>query len=834
MDLILRGLNPPQEEAVKTLEGPVLVLAGAGSGKTKVLTHRIANLIVHGTRPDQILAVTFTNKAAKEMRDRLWKLLNPWRGSDPESPEIPETPRSFMPYMGTFHGICVRILHIEADAAGIDRNFTIYDSEDQLTLIRRIMRAMNVANDKTLTPKAAHGMISHWQNLGLSPAGALKEAYYPNQKRAAEIFAEYEREKAAASALDFDDLLTKTAELFEKNAEVRAKWQRKFRHILIDEYQDTNIVQYKLIKLLVNEERNICVVGDDWQSIYSWRGADFTNILNFERDFPGAKVIKLEQNYRSTGNILAASQKIINQNKTRTEKTLFTESGQGNPITIEGLADETAEANYVARQITQLKSAFHAASGHSSSAIAESENAKQNSHRTGSFSDFAILYRTNAQSYAFEKAFIAARIPYKIIGGVRFYDRKEVKDVLALLKLIVNPVDRVSFERVVKNLLSGVGPASLEKVFAYLDEHPEANLANLSGLLETSILSPKARNSVAHISNFLHDLRNAEGNDDGAGLVRETTDQPTDQLSSVTNTPTPEIVERIIKYFDLATIFHSDTPDGEERMKNLEVLASNSSAYETLEEFLADAALLSSADESAGSDVVSLMTLHAAKGLEFPIVFIVGMEDGLFPSSRSDNSEEELEEERRLAYVGMTRAMEDLFLTFASSRFSFGGRSFNTPSRFLLELGYNPYGSGAFGDSGVFGIDQGSLGLEPDLSASGGFGNPTFRSSSTQNAAGNLGILGGDPDGEFGTPATPSPDYSDAPFARSSKSEPSISDPYAPRHPRSSFDSSGFRGNRSGSSRNKFSKSKPDTADFFDDFGASDIDPFPEDVPIFE
>lgn len=810
MDLILRGLNPPQEEAVKTLEGPVLVLAGAGSGKTKVLTHRIANLIIHGTRPDQILAVTFTNKAAKEMRDRLWKLL---RTSDDQPLEVP---RNFMPYMGTFHGICVRILHIEADAAGIDRNFTIYDSEDQLTLIRRIMRAMNIANDKTLTPKAAHGMISHWQNLGMSPADARREAYYPNQKRAAEIYEQYEREKAAASALDFDDLLTKTAELFAKNPEVRAKWQRKFRHILIDEYQDTNIVQYKLIKLLVNEERNICVVGDDWQSIYSWRGADFTNILNFERDFPGAKVIKLEQNYRSTGNILAASQKIINQNKTRTEKTLFTESGQGDPITIEGLTDETAEANYVARQITQLKSAAHLASAHSSAA-----GSAKTSHRTGSFSDFAILYRTNAQSYAFEKAFIAARIPYKIIGGVRFYDRKEVKDVLALLKLIVNPVDRVGFERVVKNLLSGVGPASLEKVFTYLDEHPEANLADLQGLLETSTLSPKARNSVAHVSNFLHDMRNAEGNDDGVGLVRETTDQPTDQSASVTTIPTPEIVERIIKYFDLPTILHSDTPDGEERMQNLEVLASNSSIYETLEEFLADAALLSSADESAGNDVVSLMTLHAAKGLEFPVVFMVGMEDGLFPSSRSDNSEEELEEERRLAYVGMTRAMEDLFLTFANSRFSFGGRSYNMPSRFLLELGYNPYGSGEFGDSGVFGVDQGSLGVSPEFSVS----------APSNSGFGSLGILGGDPDGEFGTPATPSP-------------EPSITDPYAPRRrPRQTFasDSTPRRAatasKLSSLTRDRFpeqNRSSSSSTDVFDDFGESDIDPFPEDVPVFE
>lgn len=810
MDLILRGLNAPQEEAVKTLEGPVLVLAGAGSGKTKVLTHRIANLIIHGTRPDQILAVTFTNKAAKEMRDRLWKLL---RTSDDQPLEVP---RNFMPYMGTFHGICVRILHIEADAAGIDRNFTIYDSEDQLTLIRRIMRAMNIANDKTLTPKAAHGMISHWQNLGMSPADARREAYYPNQKRATEIYEQYEREKTAASALDFDDLLTKTAELFAKNPEVRAKWQRKFRHILIDEYQDTNIVQYKLIKLLVNEDRNICVVGDDWQSIYSWRGADFTNILNFERDFPGAKVIKLEQNYRSTGNILAASQKIINQNKTRTEKTLFTESGQGDPITIEGLTDETAEANYVARQITQLKSAAHLASTHNSAA-----GSAKTSHRTGSFSDFAILYRTNAQSYAFEKAFIAARIPYKIIGGVRFYDRKEVKDVLALLKLIVNPVDRVSFERVVKNLLSGVGPASLEKVFTYLDEHSEANLADLQGLLDTSTLSPKARNSVAHVSNFLHDIRNAEGNDDGVGLVRETTDQPTDQSASVTTIPTPEIVERIIKYFDLPTIFHSDTPDGEERMQNLEVLASNSSIYETLEEFLADAVLLSSADESAGNDVVSLMTLHAAKGLEFPVVFMVGMEDGLFPSSRSDNSEEELEEERRLAYVGMTRAMEDLFLTFANSRFSFGGRSYNMPSRFLLELGYNPYGSGEFGDSGVFGVDQGSLGVSPEFSVS----------APSNSSFGSLGILGGDPDGEFGTPATPSP-------------EPNITDPYAPRRrPRQTFASDSTPRRAASASKlssltqNRFpeqNRSSSSSTDVFDDFGASDIDPFPEDVPVFE
>ncbi len=734
MDAILRGLNPAQKEAVETLSGPVLVLAGAGSGKTKVLTHRIANLIAHGTRPGQILAVTFTNKAAKEMRVRLWGLLNRQRedamgrqdllkssqnaatalgaaSGETKAEKLGDPAlrvevaaggqndgpgRNFMPYMGTFHGICVRILHIEYAAAGIDRNFTIYDSEDQLTLIRRIMKAMKITNDKSLTPKNAHSMISHFQNIGMTPADAKREAFYPNQKRVAEIFEQYEREKAAADALDFDDLLAKTADLFEKNAEVRKKWQDRFRHILIDEYQDTNAVQYRLIKSLVNEERNICVVGDDWQSIYSWRGADFTNILNFERDFPGAKVVKLEQNYRSTGNILAASQKIIDQNKTRTDKTLFTEAGDGEPITIEGLVDETGEANYVARQITKIRS----------------------QRPNGSFGDFAVLYRTNAQSYAFEKAFMAARIPYKIIGGVRFYDRKEVKDALAILKLIVNPRDRVSFERIVKNVLSGVGTASLEKIFKFMDDHPETNLADMTALVETSLVPPRARSAVARVSNFLSDMRNAGGDDDGVDdLVRETAEAGS---NSVTTIPAAEIVEKIVAFFDFATLLQSDTPDGEERMRNLEVLASNASAYDTLEDFLADAALLSSADETAGDNAVSLMTLHAAKGLEFPIVFIVGLEDGLFPSSRADDSEDELEEERRLAYVGMTRAMEELFLTFAGSRYSFGGRNYSMPSRFLLELGYNPYGSGEFGESGVFGIEQGSL-----------------------------GILGGDPDGEL-------------------------------------------------------------------------------------
>lgn len=665
-------LNPQQAEAVGTLSGPILILAGAGSGKTRVLTHRIANLIEHGVRPDRILAVTFTNKAAKEMRLRLWKLL---QGADTEAP------RSFMPYMGTFHGICVRLLHIEHEAADLPQNFTIYDADDQLSLVRRIMRKLNLTSDKTLTPKMALGIISGYQNAGVAPADAKRDAIYPNQKKVAEVFQVYEQEKHAAGALDFDDLLTRTASLLEKNKMVRKKWQEKFQHILIDEYQDTNVVQYKLIKLLVGSERNICVVGDDWQSIYSWRGADFTNILNFERDFPGAKVIKLEQNYRSTGNILAASQKIINQNKTRTDKTLFTEAGDGSPITIEGVQDETSEANYVARTILRLQK-----------------------ERAMSFSDFAVLYRTNAQSSAFEKAFIALKIPYKIIGGMRFYDRKEVKDVLAILKLVMNPHDVVSFERIVKNVLSGVGQTSAEKVLAYLSQHPEVDLEEIGAVIAEIGLTAKARIAVLNVVNFLKEIHQQE-------------------------LPPVEVVEKAVRHFGFAELLNAGTPEGDERMQNLEVLASNASVYDTMEEFLEDAALLSSADEASEHDTATLMTLHAAKGLEFPVVFIVGLEEGLFPSSRSEGDDERLEEERRLAYVGMTRAMQDLFLTFAGSRYSFSGRNYNMPSRFLLELGYNPYGTGTFGESGEY---------------------------STKS---EFGILGGDPDGEFSDG-----DFTDDPF----------------------------------------------------------------------
>ncbi len=642
-DPIFQGLNPAQKDAVNTLTGPLLILAGAGSGKTKTLTHRIANLLRHGVSEHDILAVTFTNKAANEMRRRLWNLL------DDKAQSPSEPPRSFMPYMGTFHSICVKILRIEHQAANLDKNFIIYDADDQISLIKRIIKEHHL-DTKAVKPKSAQAAISNAKNSGVNPEEYEASASYPAEYTIAKIYRFYEQEKDKAGALDFDDLLLRAAELLHSDGDVRKKWQSKFHHILIDEYQDTNTVQYHLVKSLVNADKNICVVGDDWQSIYSWRGADFRNILNFEKDFPGAKVIKLEQNYRSTGNILKAAQKVIEHNEVRTDKELFTEAENGSPVEIEALSDETKEAEFVARTIT-----------------------RDSRSRNRVFSDYAILYRTNAQSYAFEKTFIAEKIPYKIIGGVRFYDRKEVKDLLAVLRLVTNPKDRVSLERVTKNVLSGIGPATLQKIYARLDAiqatRPQDNPLLNPDLTEG--LSAKPGAAIMKLQGFLRKATTGE------------------------SAPS-ELIKLAIAHFNFRELLEDGTPSGEDRLENLNVLVGNAAPYSTLTEFLADAALMSSADEVEEKYSVTLMTLHAAKGLEFPVVFMVGMEDGLFPTSRALDSAADMEEERRLAYVGMTRAREELFLSYAASRYTYGSRGYSSPSRFLMELGYNPYGSSSY------------------------------------------------------------------------------------------------------------------------------------------
>ena len=609
---IIAGLNQKQKEAVETLEGPLLILAGAGSGKTKTLTHRIANLIQHGVRPEEILALTFTNKAAREMRERLASLLGMHNSY------------TFMPWMGTFHSICVKILRREAINVGLTEKFIIYDTSDRQTLIKHAMKRLSIS-DKKIKAKAVEAAISNAKNQGQDPDDLAAEASYPNQRDIAKIYKEYESERKKADAVDFDDLLLYVARLFQNRPDVRKKWQKHFRHILIDEYQDTNHIQYQIVKLLVDEKQNICVVGDDWQSIYSWRGADFTNILNFEHDFPGAKVIKLEQNYRSTQNILDASQKVIEKNEQRTDKRLFTEAGKGAPITIEKLRDERAEAEWVANIIKQSKR---------------------------SLGDFAVLYRTNAQSQAFERVFVEHNIPYKLVGGVRFYDRKEIKDILAYLHLIVNPKDVVALSRVINVPTRGIGAVSLGRI--------------LDG--DLSHLTPKIMQKYEAFLKILDDLRNK-------------TDAPAELINELLNK---------INYHQY--LEQEDKLKAEERLENIEVLVGEVSAYPTLDDFLADAALMSSADEDSSKDSVTLMTLHAAKGLEFPVVFLVGLEEGLLPHVRSfEEKLEEIEEERRLAYVGMTRAMEALFLSYALSRFNFGGRNYNMPSRFLTDLGYDPY-----------------------------------------------------------------------------------------------------------------------------------------------
>ena len=616
MTEILEGLNPAQQEAVKTMSGPVLILAGAGSGKTKTLTHRIANLIANGVLPGEILALTFTNKAAREMRERLARLLGR------------ENSGRFMPWMGTFHSICVKILRIEAENVGLDKNFVIYDTDDRLALIKRAMKELQIS-DKSVKPKAAEAAISMAKNEGKMPDEMLADAYYPNQQQIAQVYERYEDMRKKADAVDFDDLLLYVARLLRERKDIREKWQNRFKHILIDEYQDTNHIQYEMVKLLVNEERNICCVGDDWQSIYSWRGADFTNILNFERDFPGAKVIKLEQNYRSTQNILDAAQKVITKNTQRSDKTLFTEAGKGAPVTIWQARDEQDEAKWVASTIRKMRRPL---------------------------SDFVVLYRTNAQSQAFERAFMDYRLPYKLVGGVRFYDRKEIRDIVAYLRLIVNPQDVVSLTRIINVPARGIGEKSVQKILE----------GDLDGL------STKTRTAYDRFIDILIALR--EQNAAGVGPA--------------------EIIEELLRKIDYRGYLNDgDKLKAEERNENLTVLVGEAGRYETLDDFLADAALMSSADESAGEDAVTLMTLHAAKGLEFPVVFLVGLEEGLLPHVRSmDESVEDVEEERRLAYVGMTRAMQELFLSYANSRFMFGGRNYNFPSRFLTDLGYNPYG----------------------------------------------------------------------------------------------------------------------------------------------
>ena len=628
---ILDGLNDAQKAAVAYTDGPLLVLAGAGSGKTKTLTHRIAYLLTHErVWPNEILAVTFTNKAAREMRERLAALI-----------DQPNT-RQFMPWMGTFHGICVRILRRDGPAIGVPSNFIIYDEADRQGLIKQAMKQLSIAPDK-LKPRSVSVAISNAKNDLLTPDDYAAAAQYPNQQHIAKIYDRYEQLRSEAGALDFDDLLIETVRLLRDASEIRQKYRQYFKHILIDEYQDTNAAQYAIVKYLVNDARNICVVGDDWQSIYSWRGADFKNILNFERDFPGAKVIKLEQNYRSTGAILEAAQKVIAKNVERTDKKLWTAAGNGAPVQVQAVRDESEEAYMVANRI-----------------------AAQTSIGARRYGDFAVLYRTNAQSFAFERAFMQQRIPYRLVGGVRFYDRKEIKDIIAYLRLLYQPNDRMSFSRIANVPARGIGATSLEKFLRWQNDNNMDIIASLVNVEQTSVLTPRAKKSLLRLGEILREL----------------------QALALSDTSPSDIIEKLIEKIAYRDYVIDGTPQAEERDDNLSVLIADAKSFATLPDFLEEAALMSSVDQQSDGEKVTLMTLHAAKGLEFPVVFMVGMEDGLFPSERAlEEGPRNLEEERRLCYVGMTRAREELYLLYAQSRAQFGLRSYNQPSRFLDDMG---------------------------------------------------------------------------------------------------------------------------------------------------
>ena len=632
LDKLLEGLNPEQRRAVETTEGPLLIQAGAGSGKTKTLTHRIAYIIASNkATPYNILAVTFTNKAAKEMRNRVANLL----GENPDN-------RGFMPYMGTFHGICVRILRQDGEAVGLSRSFVIFDELDRQAAIKQVSKQL-LLDEKAFPARVLSSLISSAKNDMISPSEYTGLATSPAQQAAAKVYPLYQRALKDASALDFDDLINVTASMLTNNIEVRAKWQRQFKYVMIDEYQDTNAAQYKLVKMLTNQSNNIAVVGDDWQSIYSWRGADFRNILKFESDYPKCTVIKLEQNYRSTKHILEAAHKVISQNTQRSDKKLWTDAGNGLPVQTIPVGSERAESEAIIRRI---------------------KNGVDSGRRK--FKDYAVLYRTNAQSRSIEEGFVHYGIPYRVVGGVRFYDRKEIKDVLAYLRLIFQPEDRVSFERIVNVPTRGIGAKSLQNFFAWANENDYSLNEALNKSSEATQIVPKARAALSDLGDILSSLREVMLDANVSGLI-----------------------DSLLRRIDYLNFLDDGTPQGEARQENVKELLSVAQEYsETdLAGFLEEIALVSDLDGADfDNNAVTLMTLHAAKGLEFPVVFMAGMEESIFPHSRALYDQSEMEEERRLCYVGMTRAREELYLTYASGRLLYGGLQHNPPSRFLSEI----------------------------------------------------------------------------------------------------------------------------------------------------
>jgi DNA helicase-2/ATP-dependent DNA helicase PcrA len=635
---LLDGLNPVQSDAVAHDEGPLLVVAGAGSGKTRVLTHRIAHLIRdRGVSPFEILAITFTNKAADEMKTRVEMLVGPVAQKM---------------WVSTFHSACVRILRRDADRLGFPRQFTIYDQADAVRLTGYVIRDLGL-DTKRFPPRSIHAAISAAKNDGLAAEAYVAQAGNIFERKIGEIFSEYQQRLVRAGSMDFDDLLGQALRLLREHPDVLEHYQRRFRHILVDEYQDTNRVQNDLVLLLAADHRNVCVVGDQDQSIYRFRGADMRNIVEFEDAFPDTTVVLLEQNYRSTQTILDAANAVIAHNLERKPKALWTDEGTGDPIVRYHADDEVDEAQWITREITRLHGSDEAVIGAGTGPADEGLR----------WGDLAVFYRTNAQSRVLEEQLMRADIPYKVVGGTRFYDRREIKDAIAYLRAVVNPVDEVSIKRVINEPKRGVGDTSIGKLDALATAHGLSFMDALRRADDAEV-SGKARRGIDAFLALLDDVHDLTAGSPGPLLQ--------------------QLLERS-GYLDQLEAERSIEAEG--RLENLAELVGAANEAETVDEFLEQISLVADTDDlDDDATSVTLMTLHSAKGLEFPVVFLIGLEDGVFPHLRSLTDPEQLEEERRLAYVGITRARRRLYLSHAWSRTLFGGTQYNPPSRFLDEI----------------------------------------------------------------------------------------------------------------------------------------------------
>ena len=638
MNPLLTGMNDRQAEAVQTTEGPLLIMAGAGSGKTRVLTHRIAYLIDEKlVNPWNILAITFTNKAAREMKERAYTL-------NPATEDC---------LIATFHSMCVRILRREADHIGYNRNFTIVDPSEQRTLMKRILKTLNL-DPKKWNERAILGTISNAKNDLIDEVAYAALAGDMYTEIVAKCYEMYQKELRQSEAMDFDDLIMLTLRLFDKNPDVLTYYQQRYQYIHVDEYQDTNHAQYQLVKLLASRFKNICVVGDADQSIYAWRGADIQNILDFEKDYPEAKVVLLEENYRSTKTILQAANDVIKNNRNRRPKNLWTQNADGEDIVYYRANDEQDEALFVAKTIDELSSTSDYV-----------------------YRDFAVLYRTNAQSRNIEEALLKANIPYTMVGGTKFYSRKEIRDVISYLNLIANTSDNISFERVVNEPKRGVGPGTVEKIRNFAAGQ-EMSLLDASSQIMLSLVKGKAAQAVFDFANLILNLREQLDELTVTELVELVLERTgyTEQLVAQATLESQARIENIEEFLSVTKNFDEDSENDTEE-----------TGLDRLSRFLNDLALIADTDDGdQESSEVTLMTLHAAKGLEFPVVFIIGMEENVFPLSRAAEDEDELEEERRLAYVGITRAEKVLFLTNANSRLLYGKTNYNRPTRFLNEI----------------------------------------------------------------------------------------------------------------------------------------------------